>query len=928
MEPISSLIFTKLRPPATRSNTIWRDRLLRKLTLEPNMDLTLVCAPAGYGKTTLLIDWTRQLKQAGITVSWYSLDESDNNPITFGTYLVASLEQALGTSSGLASVHQVLRASTDTNLLSLLPTVINSLCETDQQIALVLDDYHLIRTPVIHKAVEFLISHRPDNFHIAIGSRSNPALPLSRWRARGRLAELRASDLRFVDEETKLFLSDSMQLELPDEVIARLAEQVEGWPAGLQLAALSLANHAPNDQAVLTFSGGRRQQAEFLLNEVVNQLPEKVQSFLLETSIFERLNASACDAILGIENSTNILGQLEQANLFIIALNGGESGEDGTTWYRYHHLFRDFLRSWLTISQSARALDLHRTAATWFAAHGLLYEGAYHAFRSGDWSFAAAFVEQHSFTLIIHSDIATINEWCSSFPETVMSKHPMLCIFQAFALAYRFQGKYRNLVEARLHLASLAMVNLVNPEEPTGLHELTAVVHTFLAMIPDHQVDANMLLVLSQSHLAGYPPGNSGRFPWLLIAGYAHQALNCPEEAGKTFEEARPLALQSGLFFGMVEATFHLARLAFSQGCLTETLNICQSGQAEFTILSNQSGLELPALGGLDVARGCVLLEQDHLDEAEQYLLHGIERMGWGMNPYYLMIAFLALARVYEIQGRLVDAISCFDRLDTLWPDIQLITQGFRVLARLRSNPDDVSAQEAGRDWLHFYHAALGYSLLIFGLGPVGAAEAFYQANLNWMRLQILLNQPQAVQPYLDSHLRLAQDKGLVGREIELTLIKAQMFHQQGQTGTALTTLNQAIALSRPRGFVRVFDQNPILDDLIHFAMQQGDFSDYLRSVLAAIRQSRRWGTGVTSSTTSQRDVYKDMLEVELVESLSQREVEVLKMIAIGATNQVIAEQFVITIGTVKSHIHHIFSKLNARTRTEAVAQARKLGLM
>ncbi len=898
------------------------------MTLESNIDLVLVCAPAGYGKTTLLVDWTRQLYRAGITVCWYSLDESDNHPITFGTYLVASLEQALDTSSGLASVHQVLRASTDTDLLSLLPTVINSLCETDQQISLVLDDYHLIRTPVIHKAVEFLISHRPDNFHIAIGSRSNPALPLPRWRAHGRLAELRASDLRFVDEETKQFLNHSMQLELPDEMMTRLAEQVEGWPAGLQLTALSLANRAPDDHIVLPFSGGRRQQAEFLLNEVVNQLPEEVQSFLLETSIFERMNASACDAVLGIENSANILVQLEQANLFIVALDGGESGEDGKTWYRYHHLFRDFLRTWLIVSQSARALDLHRTAAKWFAAHGLLYEGAYHAFRSGDWSFAAAFVEHHSFTLIIHSDIATINEWCSSFPESVMSKRPMLCIFQAFALAYRFQGKYRNLVEARLHLASLAMENLVNPEEATGVYEFTAVVHTFLSMIPDHQADANKLLVLSQSHLAGYPPGDAGRFPWLLIAGYAHQTLNRPEEAKKTFEEARPLALQSGLFFGMVEATFHLARLAFSQGRLTDSLDICQSGLAEFTVLSNRSGLVLPALGSLEVARGCVLLEQDHLDGAEQYLLHGIEQMGWGMNPYYLMTAYLALARMYEIQGRLVDALSCFDRLDTLWPDIQLITRGFRVLARLRSNPEDVSALEAGRDWLFFYHAALGDSLPIFGLGPVGAAEAFYQANLNWMRLQILLRQPPAVQPYLDLHLRLVHDKGLVGREIDLTLIQAQMYHQQGQIGSALETLNQAVALARPRGFVRVFDQNAILDDLVHIAVQQGDCSDYLRSILAAIRQSRRWGTGVTSSAASQRDVYEDMLAAELVESLSPREVEVLKMIATGATNQAIAERFVITIGTVKSHIHHIFSKLNTRTRAEAVAQARKLGLL
>jgi LuxR family maltose regulon positive regulatory protein len=213
--------------------------------------------------------------------------------------------------SGLASAHQMLNASMETDLLSLLPTVINSLGSTDKQITLVLDDYHLIRTPVIHHAVEFLIEHRPENFHLAIGSRSNPALPLARWRAHARLVDLRASDLRFSNEEMKLFLSDSMQLVLPDESIATLCEQVEGWPAGIQLEALSLANQATTDHTVLPFSGGHRQLAEYLLNEVINKLPEEMQSFLLKTSIFERMNAEVCDAVLGIENSAEMLSQLE-----------------------------------------------------------------------------------------------------------------------------------------------------------------------------------------------------------------------------------------------------------------------------------------------------------------------------------------------------------------------------------------------------------------------------------------------------------------------------------------------------------------------------------------------------------------------------------------------------------------------------------------
>ena len=928
MDPSSTLILTKLRPPAPRLNTVQRARLLQKLALEPGLDLALVCAPAGYGKTTLLVDWTQQLRQAGVVVCWYALDESDNHPVTFGAYLVACLEQALGLSSSLTPLRQVLRSSTDVDLLTLLPTLINALCSDGREMVLVLDDYHLVRLPVIHRAVEFLISRRPENFHVAIGSRSNPALPLARWRARGRLVELRASDLCFTMEETRHFLSESMQLDLSGELIIRLAEQVEGWPAGLQLAALSLPRHAMQEQAITLFSGNQRSLAEFLLNEVVNQLPEEVQSFLLETSILDRMAAMVCNAILDIDNSAAMFAQLEQANLFIICLDEGEGRPSGGTWYRYHHLFRDFLRTWLTSTQPERAAQLHRAAAEWFAAHDRLHEGATHAFRSGDWAYAAEYVEQHSFAWIINSDIAAIYTWSSTIPETLLRKRPKLCVFQALALAYRFQAKYRSQVEVRLRQASQAMRVMDSPEEATGVQEFSAVIHTFLAMIPDHRTDATQLLQLAQTGLAAYPPGDPGRFPWLLIAGYAYLALNCPEEAKHSIEEALPLALQSGLFFGMVEATFHLASLACSQGRLYETLEISRSAQREFSALSKQSGLVLPALGCLEVAEGCILMEQDQLEAAEEHLRQGLERMGWGMNPYYLMSASLGLARLYEIQGRLAEALAIYDRLEAFWPDIQLITQGYRVQARLHWEPEQAGPLEAARDWLQDYHAALGERLPVFGLGPVGAAEAYYQANLIWMRLQILLGKPHAVQPYIDEHLRLAQEKDLTGREIELTLIQAQMYHQQGQADQAMTSLEHAVGLSRPRGYLRVFDQNPVLDELIHLSAQRLGGTGYLAQVLFAIRRTRGGGGQAITNDKKVDAQTTWMPSIELIEPLSRRELDVLQMIASGASNQSIADQLVITVGTVKSHIHHIFSKLNARNRTEAVAKARTLGLI
>ncbi len=924
MESAVSLILTKLRPPALRLRVVPRARLLHRFTLEPGTDLALVCAPAGYGKTTFLVAWAAALRQVGTAVAWYALDESDNRLAVFGAYFVASLEQALGPNSGLEPVSQVLRASPEADLLALLPTVINAVCSIRREVVLVLDDYHLIRNSTIHQVVEFLISHRPENLHLAIGSRANPPLPLARLRARGGLIELRAADLRFTEQETTCFLRDAMQLDLPADLSTRLAEQVEGWAAGLQLAALSLSGREDKDARIASFTGGHRRLAEYLLDEVVNGLPEELQAFLLYSSILERMSGPVCDAVLTTGNSAALLAQLEQLNLFVIALEDEATAGAGPTWYRYHHLFRDFLQTWLERTQPGRSAALHRTAANWFAAHGSLREAAYHAFRCGDWSFAADFVEQHCFTLIIQSEISTIAEWCAAFPETVLRSRPRLCVFQALALAYRFQGRHRAWVEARLQQAQQALAGMENEDQAFEVGELSGVVQTFLAMIPDAAVNVQKPWDLAQSRLAAFPPGDAGRFPWLLIAGYADLARNQPEAAKQAFEESRLLALQSGLFFGFVEATFHLSSLAYSQGRLQDSLEICRKGQVEFA----GQPAPLPALGCLEIAAGRVLLEQDHLEEAGELLRHGLERMGWGMNPFYLMTAYLAQFRLYAIQRRLEEALSCLERLDALWPDLQWLTRGCRAEALLYAQPNDPEALQGTRDWLLAYLGRVSGELPLPGLGPIGAAEAFYQANLIWARLQIYLGHPQMVQPYLEQMLQRNQGKGLLGREIELWLIQAQVFSRQGEEAAAFAALEKALAISQPGGYVRAFDQGPVLDDLIHRVLLKGMYPADLERILSAIRAARSWAVGPKTGAANGEEMLKTAPDGELVEPLSDRELEVLRLIAAGASNQAIAEQFVITVGTVKSHIHHILGKLNARSRTEAVAQARKLRLI
>lgn len=915
----SPLVLTKLQIPAARPRTISRARLIDSLTIDAATGFILVSAPAGYGKTTLLTEWAHTLQKKDVAVAWVAIDPGDDAAFSFGAYLTASLIHALGPVADLVRVAERLRSSPAMDLQPIMPLVINAVVMNNRPCALILDDYHLIGSPAIHSAVAFLLEHLPENLRVAIGSRSDPPLPIARLRARGRLTEIRAASLRFTADETARFLNEVMHLDLPVETIAALETSTEGWAAGLQLAALSLVGRSGKEDFVHSFTGSHRYLVDYLLEEVVSRQPEEVQAFLLATSILERMCAPLCDAILGVsDHGEKILLQMEQANLFVVAL------DDQGCWYRYHHLFRDFLLARLLKMQPERIPELHRAASAWFVEHDFLREAAQHALRTRDWEYAAAFVEQHSFTMIIHSELSTIYEWCSAFPEEVMRAHPLLCILQCWGWVFSFRRQNHPKIEARLQQAEQMIATLKDGQLVGELREHAAIVRTFLAMSPDPAANARDQLVLAEKMMAAYPEGDPGRFSSLLTAGYACMALHDVNTAIDVLELARQTALHGQLYFGIVESSFHLARMAHARGQLRRAADICEQTRADLASMLAHPEQELPAVGCLDVALGCVLLEQDHLAEAEQALLHGLALMGRGMNPYHLMTACVALARLREIQGRPADAAEYLARLEDVWPDVAFCTQALRLMQALRTSPEDPGVLFEAEAWCQGFWPSPGADTPLPGTGPFGGAEAYYLANLTWIRARIAGGRVAEARPILDRLMDMAEKHGMVTRVIELTLLSTLARLAEHDERRARAELKRALAAAQPEGYMRIFDQRAGLDRLLVDAAGSEKGSDYIARIVEGLKRTRMIDGGHPGGAvrSAQR------LEPEMVEQLTQRELEVLRLMAEGATNQAIAERFFITIGTVKSHTNHILGKLVVHNRTEAVAKARKLGLI
>ncbi len=878
--------------------------------------LTLVSAPAGSGKTTLLSEWAQGKEAAARPrVAWLSLDPGDNDPARFWAYLVAAIETV---HPGLAAGAQALSATPQpVPLEAALTVLINDIAALpgSESFGLVLDDYHFIDSPAIHDAVAFILEHMPGQIHLFIVTRADPPLPLAVLRARGELVELREADLHFTTEEATAFLNRLLDPGLSPEDVAALERRTEGWITGLQLAAIALQSGVralPEEarsvsQFIADFTGSHRYILDYLAGEVLLRQPLEVTEFLLRTSILERMCGPLCNVLTGRDDGQAMLERLEQANLFTLPL------DEQHRWYRYHHIFADFLRAKAGQSSGQEGLlALHRRAAAWYEQNGLPAEAIVHALSAHDWGEAARLIEQAAVGTIWGSgQIATFLGWVQALPESEFRSHPRLCLAQAWTCLLTGRlDEIEPLIRSAETTLGAGPVNQDVQGEMIALRALTA---TFRGNIPES-------IRLSQQALQQVPAEN--RFVRGAVYGNLggiYSAAGNVRAAHQSFEEAVRLSQDTDNPFMMLVSTAFLGEAQVTMGRLHEAERTYRQA---LSIADRQGARAAPAAGIIQIGLGIVLGEWNDLDGAAAHLREGIARCSrlaeMGSRPiiYLLLQGRQALARVSLGRGDVDGGLSLLDQAEALahkYGELQSLSQmdACRAQLELARGKLAVAArwarEEAAREQ-----------------GPSPLLRPAEQATL--ARVLIAQGLVQAGGPALQRARELlrrlqqaAEEAGWARVTIEALVLQALALEAQGNPAQALAEMEKTLLLAKPEGFVRLLlDETTwsgnLLQQLLHRAAAGDVAADYAARLLQALPASAA-ATGARPGPST-------------VEPLSGRELEVLRLVAAGRSNQEIAGDLVLALGTVKKHLNNIYGKLGVATRTQAVARAREIGLL
>jgi len=854
---------------------------------------TLISAPAGFGKTTLLVEWIHRKK---IPVAWFSVDKKDNDPVQFLIYVIAGL-QTLEADIGKAAF-TLLQSPQPPPLESILINLINDICRIPTDATLVLDDYHAVDAKPIHDLVAFLIDHLPEHMHLVMATRSDPPLLLARLRSQNQLTELRAADLSFTTNETADLFAKCLNLKLSTDDIHLLETRTEGWIAGLQLAALSLQGCEDPSNFLKAFKGDNRYIADYLTEEVLNRQPEQLRDFLLQTSILERLSDSLCDFVTQQENSWQILNMLEHANMFMIPL------DEERCWYRYHHLFADLLAQHLRVKQGDLVAELHRRASQWFANNGFKNEAVDHAFVAQDYARAAGLIEEIAEIDWDRARESQLLQWFKILPDEKINANPKLCIFYAREL---FKSGYIDDAEKKLHTAEQLLQSIsISDLNKEGLLGRIAVIRAYIST---RTGDLSRTITFSSKALKLLPQRDLN---WRSVAattlgmGYGSDKL---DEAQQAFLEAMKISKAAGNVYYHIFAGSCLASIIFKRGKLKETKDISR----QLLSLAIENGIEHTGIAGsLYTNLGMIFCEWNDMAEGIRLLNKGIELSELGRDPVILATCQIGLLRALMYRMDFAGALKLMDDINeragnfTPPPWITNTISALNVFFWLGSGNLNTALQ-----WAQERGLSIDDKL-------DGQREVEYIALAH---ILITQNKMDEAERLLERLIKNAKAGDRVYMMIEMRLMRALIFKAKQDTAAAMTELKLALSLAEPGGFIMIFVSKgkpvaELLEEIL--AVKKRDHDDNKTGF--SLSYAKKIFSVLKAGTPTKIE--------GLMDQISERELEVLHLIAAGLSNREIADKLFISLNTVKTHTKNINSKLNVNSRTKAVAQAKELGIL
>ena len=905
------LLETKFYVPRSRHGLVLRPRLSERLDRGAAAKLVLVSAPAGFGKTTLLTEWLTAGPAAPAdqrAAAWLSLDRGDNDPASFWTYMIAALRTAAsGVGEGALALLQAPRSPPIETVLTVL---LNDLGAVAGHLVLVLDDYHVIDAREVQDGMAFLLDHLPPGLHVVIASRADPALPLARWRARGELAEIRAAELRFTPDEAAAYLNEMMGLQLTARDVAALEGRTEGWIAALQLAALSMQGRDDVAGFIAGFAGDDRYVVDYLAEEVLQRQSDRVQAFLLQTSILGRLSGPLCDAVTGQGGGKAMLEALDRGNLFLVPL------DDRRRWYRYHHLFADVLQARLLDEQPGQVPDLHRRASAWYEQNGESSVAIGHALAAEDFERAADLVELAIPVMSKTRQEARVRGWLEAIPDEVVRVRPVLIV--AFAWVLLSVGEFES-VEGRLRDAERwldatgsgagspappAEMVVANEEEYRRLPATIELYRAAQALARSEPLGA---IRHARRALDVAPEDDHrGRASASGLMGLAFWTSGDLEAGQSAWAECIAGLRRAGHIADIFGCSIALADIWLAQGRLGEAMRTYEQALQR---AAEQGGPVLRGTADMYVGMSEVDRERDNLHAAHRHLLTSQElgeHNGLPQNQYRWRVA---MARIRQAEGDLAGALELLNEAERLYmgdmfPNVRpvpalkarvWIAQGSLSEALGWAHEQGLSVDDDLSYLREFEHITLARVLLARYEGDRAERSLHEAARL------------------LERLLLEAEEGGRTGRVIEILVLRALAHQRLGDIPAALACLERAMTLAEPEGYVRVFtDEGPPLASLLQAAAKQGMARNYVRRLLAAVSETE----------------HGSPLEQALIEPLSERELDVLRLLGTDLDGPDIARELTVSLNTVRTHTKHIYAKLAVTNRRAAVRRAQELGLL